>query len=684
MPSTLLQFAAATQPNPLIASPPAGPANQATVFVLGTNQSAHDAAIEGVSVAIPLGGEGADLTRNGSAISPVPPDGWKVTGKDLGADLATFTFAPATTGGGVVPARGSVVFSFGGVEVNQTAGSCPLAVTEGSGGCTPGVDCPTATPGVVKVPTGWSEVELSAEPAYLDQGQNTLVSWSGPSGATYTLRYPTPAGTVTVPAPGAPPLAPIGAYTPPQPLKGSTLFTLDVEDVPFRDQRQVMVTVFTPPAIQAYDGALVAGERGPALSLRWLADGAGECTMTLCGAVSNASLDGSFVVPGSRGPVMGAAMTLTATGPGAGGPLTSRATVWVGFAPRATVTLAEYANGLAFLPDGTLLVLGMSTLATYTRTNDAKNPFTLAGPPAAIPYPTPGPGPARLTTAFAPARGGARVYVAAGDVGFCGMLTYGATTTPAAPYALLGNPLRAGEWPIRAGTSPDGSLAYMLDAAPAAVWAFQAQNDPGAPLVPLGSPCAVGGTPWTLTVAPNGTLLVTDVHDNAVIVLAPTGLAGTPLAAVGPPLPVGGVPTGAAVSPDGAWVYVPTQGGTVALLRATGDPSTPYAVVGISPVVGQSLGAVAVTPDGACVFVADRLGNTVAMLTQTGDPAAPLAQVGDAIPFDGTPIDIAVSPDGTMVVVASGMQLTVLAPASISGGSSAASAGLDAPAVLAS
>src|SRR5262249_34752862 len=139
-------------------------------------------------------------------------------------------------------------------------------------------DCPTWTKRLDKMPNGWGEVQFSATPPIVKQGERFVLEWKKGPSATYELEYYTPqTGLVQIPKPGEAPLAAEGQYPatgeaialPP----GKTPFTLNVtktfNNVRYTAQLQVIVTVErSPPVISTF----TAVRTGEGLELTWETD----------------------------------------------------------------------------------------------------------------------------------------------------------------------------------------------------------------------------------------------------------------------------------------------------------------------------------------------------------------------------------------------------------------------------
>jgi hypothetical protein len=275
-----LDYALATDPFPLQASPATGNLVSCVLTILVSNPAADPAkqpvTIEGIEITLPIGGEPSELTLDATGVYAVPPGGWTPEG-----DMPAGVYAFVPPGGSIAVGAEPLVFVLAEVQVNREAGVVEgLTVQEGSGGCQP-PDCPTVQLPLVKFPSGWGEVEFDVEPPDIKAGAVTSLKWSGPAagpaGATYGLEWATSSGVVNVPGPGQPALAGTGTYPgPDDPAltpEETTTFTLTVAEtvagVPYSAQVQKTVTVRQAgPSIGLFKGEVAY-------------DAAGDCKLTL-------------------------------------------------------------------------------------------------------------------------------------------------------------------------------------------------------------------------------------------------------------------------------------------------------------------------------------------------------------------------------------------------------------------
>jgi hypothetical protein len=280
--AALLDYALATDPFPLQASPATGGLAHCVLTVLASNPAADPAkqpvTVRGIVITVPIGGAPSALTPDATGIYAVPPGGWT---RQPNTPAGVFAFVPP--GGSIAVGADPLVFVLAEVQVNRGPGIVEgLTVQEGSGGCRP-PHCPTVPLPLVKFPSGWGKVEFDAEPPNIDAGARTSLRWSGPpagpAGATYTLEWATSAGVVNVPRPNQPPLAASGTYPGPNDPAltpaATTTFTLTVAEVvagvPYSAQVQKTVTVRQPgPTISLFKGEIAYSAKGECkLTFHW-------------------------------------------------------------------------------------------------------------------------------------------------------------------------------------------------------------------------------------------------------------------------------------------------------------------------------------------------------------------------------------------------------------------------------
>jgi hypothetical protein len=283
--AALLDYALATDPFPLQASPTTGGLVSCVLTVLASNPATDPAkqpvTVKGIVITVPIGGEQSELTPDATGIYAVPPGGWT---RQPNTPAGVFAFVPP--GGSIAVGADPLVFVLAEVQVNRVAGVVEgLTVQEGSGGCRP-PHCPTVPLPLVKFPSGWGKVEFDVVPPDVDAGAATSLRWSGPAagpaGATYTLEWATSSGVVNVPRPGQPPLAANGTYPgsgdPALTPQATTTFTLTVAEtvagVPYSAQVQKTVTVRQlGPSISLFKGEVAYDAKGECkLTLHWTTD----------------------------------------------------------------------------------------------------------------------------------------------------------------------------------------------------------------------------------------------------------------------------------------------------------------------------------------------------------------------------------------------------------------------------
>src|ERR1700722_10503714 len=205
----LLTIDVITDPFPLLASAESGNLNKAKLKVLATNGTGSDITLQGILVQLPIGANANELTIDYAVIGPVPPPNWTLANTQTPQGLVIYTFRPLP-GHGTLPKGKSLAFVFNNIEVNRTAGSCQVEITEGSGNCAP-PNCPVYRKSLTKFPPAWGQVAFWASPANIPYQGNTTLQWSGPD-ATYGIEYIAGGRVISIPAHGDPPLDNHGPY----------------------------------------------------------------------------------------------------------------------------------------------------------------------------------------------------------------------------------------------------------------------------------------------------------------------------------------------------------------------------------------------------------------------------------------------------------------------------------------
>lgn len=228
--------------------------------------------------------------------------------------------------------------------------------------------------------------------------------------------------------------------------------------------------------------------------------------------------------------------------------------------------------------------------------------------------------------------------------------------------------------PVDVAVTPDGSRAYVVDAAGALVLAIDT-----AIAAAIAAPIPVGAQPRAIAISPDGRFAYvanSGADTVSVIDLGANSVSGAPIA-------VGPQPEGVAVTPDARRLLVAQRGGDVAVvdlasrsvIAAVPDPLGPAklaltpdgfrglvanadsssvsvfstisaTVFGVPVLVGANPGGVAVSSNGFA-YAASTSNNTV-----TAIDTATHSKVGSPIPGFAQPKGLAASADGTRVYVA--------------------------------
>ncbi|RVW06157.1 YncE family protein [Rhodococcus spongiicola] len=166
------------------------------------------------------------------------------------------------------------------------------------------------------------------------------------------------------------------------------------------------------------------------------------------------------------------------------------------------------------------------------------------------------------------------------------------------------------ETPLGVAVTPDGTLAYVVDADGDSVSVIDTATQEVVDTVP------VGNYPYQLAIAPDGTrAYVTNTFDDSVSVI------DTATRVVIDTVPVGNSPNGVAVTPDGTLAYVTNDDHTVSVIDTTTNTVTTTVPVGRYPF------GVAITPDGTHTYVTNLNDSTVSVIAigtpeLTGTPPA--------------------------------------------------------------
>ncbi|HKS27369.1 MAG TPA: tail fiber protein [Pyrinomonadaceae bacterium] len=252
MSETLLSYAIYTTPNPLQASPKTGDAPPAMLQIVVSNPKGHLVNCKSIRFSFLKGTNARDFFADSTGIETSAPTGWKLTQSG-----SIFTAKPVTAkDGDIGPA--SLTFIISNIPVNTEPGTTHLSITEETASHLGTLDYALA-----KFPEQFKVSNFTAEPQVINPGDSTTLSWSGTSGATYTLEYlDKDDNTVTIThVRGDPdqPLPSTGSYTVEDIERDTTFFYLIVTMVvPGQDQPIKAMRVFPviakplPPVIEYF------------------------------------------------------------------------------------------------------------------------------------------------------------------------------------------------------------------------------------------------------------------------------------------------------------------------------------------------------------------------------------------------------------------------------------------------
>lgn len=243
MTATLLTYAIQTTPDPLQVSATDDDPSLATLMIIVSNQTHKLIDCQSISFSFIQGANAKDFFSDSTGIKASPPTGWSIA-----SDGALFTATPDTSKDGKIGADG-LTFTLSNIKVNEQVGTTEMTVTEVTSSNTG-----TLLVDLDKFPPQFYVGDLSADPDTINQGESTLLTWSG-SNATYELHY-TDANEhlVTITQTNSDPPEPLpstGSYTIDDLQKGTTFYlvvTLAVEgqDEPLKVKRDFTVTVNIP------------------------------------------------------------------------------------------------------------------------------------------------------------------------------------------------------------------------------------------------------------------------------------------------------------------------------------------------------------------------------------------------------------------------------------------------------
>lgn len=661
--STLLAYSISTNPFPIQASLPGGNPNVAQMTIVATNNSGNDVKLQGMMVQIPIGQGATQLTNDDPDISPVPPTDWILKNTLHPTGYVQYEFLPSS-GSATLPNNSSLDFIFNQIEINSQTGEVEIDVTEGSNNCTPGVDCPVKSLYVTKFPDGWGNVTFNVNPPDIPYGGSTVLTWSGPAGAAYTIEYYTPqTGIVNIPAQGDPPLGNQGQYpaqgAPPLTLTQTTVFTLQVEDTisgqTYEAQDQKTVTVELPVlTITHFTGFLQQGSGGLEVVLNWQTN-ADKCTMSGDSHTLNpSSMDNSYkIFPSNQVPLL-PQYTLTATN-GAGNATSTLTVIW-GIANSIGI---DSPTGVALSPDNTKVYVAMNNAGTVVELQ-AANLQQVGSPVGVGVHPEP----------VVISQDGTRLYVS-NDVSYS-VSALDATTSPPTK---LGQDAKVGPEPMYLTITPDGKHLFASNVDNGTVSVLATSTDPNNPLsvvttISLG---VSGGMATGIAVSPDGSRVYAGAVGQNVTTSVITVIDAVKFSIIGQSPALGDAPVAIAVTPDSSHVLAAVgQNGinlSVMVFKVTTDPSNPLQLVGSFPNPGgNSPQGLALSPDGSCMYLVTEDNNLNGIVTVAD--ISSLSAIGTSISFGLLPLYIAVSGDGSKIFVTTGRdnKLWLLVPVSLTGG----------------
>lgn len=256
--SVQLTYALTTAPDPLQVNR----ANSSITIIASTRYS-EAAHITSISVTIPIGSGTQSLASTATTIVAAGPAGWEISGN---ATQGSFIFTPPDEGDSGLSS--GLVFTFSNITVNSSAGSAQVTIEENN---TPS---DTYSFEVSKFPADFYLNPMTSNPAEINAGQTSTLSWSGAAGYSYVIT-PTELLSQTVdPTTNAGSVETV-------PLSENTIFTLTVSNGNNQGsavaQETAGVTV-NPPTISTFmiNGStnLTGVNMGDTLNLSWTATNA--------------------------------------------------------------------------------------------------------------------------------------------------------------------------------------------------------------------------------------------------------------------------------------------------------------------------------------------------------------------------------------------------------------------------
>jgi YVTN family beta-propeller protein/autotransporter-associated beta strand protein len=197
--------------------------------------------------------------------------------------------------------------------------------------------------------------------------------------------------------------------------------------------------------------------------------------------------------------------------------------------------------------------------------------------------------------------------------------------------AQVGSNVTTGDLPLNAVFSPDGRLAYVVNAGSNSVSVIDVVSRAVVTTI------SVGIQPSGLALSGDGqTLYVANSNGNSVsaISTATNTVVGV--------IPVGPQPVSVTISPDGTRLYVANEGGgTVSIINAATQT-----VIATVPVATSPSG-ITISPNGANIYVANQNSSNVSVI----NAASQTVVATISIPGGTAPLSVAVSPDGSRLYV---------------------------------
>jgi hypothetical protein len=229
MNNPLLNYIIHTTPEPLQVSPQTGDASLARLMIVVSNPKGHVVNCKSIKFSFLKGTNARDFFPDSTGISTSHPKGWSLT-----QNGSLFTATPDTAKDGDIGAA-SLTFTLSNIKVNQEPGTTNLAITEETASQLGALDYPLA-----KFPEQFTVGGLTADPPVISPGDSTVLSWSGTSGATYTLEYlDKDDNTVTITHVKGDPTQPLpstGSYTVDDLVQDTTFYLIVTMSVPDQDQ----------------------------------------------------------------------------------------------------------------------------------------------------------------------------------------------------------------------------------------------------------------------------------------------------------------------------------------------------------------------------------------------------------------------------------------------------------------